>query len=370
MPKSRSKEVDPLRVRGRSTATSADAIDEDDSTEVLAQLLAQYQGGGGYSVRLERLRDVGMRVELTGYLGVLPLGPELYDDTMQAWGGGKYRGRIFLGNDYKASIQFQIAGEARPRDAGSFTGLAAEPSRTEQLLEKLLAKMDAPASPVKQFAEMAEAIKAIMPAPVPPPSPTDPLVMFKMFDTMLDLRQRVAEETGERPPDNGIATVVREGITPLIALVRERWDMDKTPSLQRRAAATGDATAPRRVQSSPSTDPIQLLTARIPTLGRAFLKGCAHNRKDPALYAEMVLDQIPPADYEALPELLRQPDFTQRLLAAVPEWEPYPVWFGELVKAMYASLTEEILVDPALEIDPAATTTVDTAAGDEQRASA
>jgi hypothetical protein len=333
---------DPLPVppRPRAAPLPADTSQDDDAAN-LAALLAQFQGGGGYSVRIERMRDVGMRVELAGYLGVLPLGAELYDDTMQAWGGGKYRGRIFLGNEYQASITYQIAGEPRPRDASTFTGAGGEPSNLEKQLARLLDKLDAPPpppNPLVQFAEIAKVIRELMPAP-PAPVASDPMVMFKMMDTMLDLRARVQEDA---PVDNGIATVVRDGIQPLIALVRERWDMDKTAQ---RLRATPENGTPARRSSAPTSDPILMLTSRIPALGRAYLAGAARNRSDPALYAELVLDQIPAADYDGLPALLSQPDFTARLLKAVPEFEPYPVWFGELVRAMYQSVTAEILVD-------------------------
>lgn len=343
-PKPKPLPVDRGRERLPADTSPADEQPED-STETLMRILAQFEGGNGYSVRLERLRDVGMRAELAGYLGMLPLTPELYDDTMQAWGGGKYRGRIFRGSEYQTSIQFQISGEARPRDAQTFTG---ERDREQSPLEKTVAALadqvkqlvtqqqQPQTSAVDQVVAIAKALREVAPA-----SPTsDPVAMFKMFDTMLDLRGRIAEETGERPADNGIATIVREGITPMLSLVREH--MAQENGKQRRAAPA--AAAPIR-SSTPSTDPIVNLANRIPTMGRAFLAGVARGKKDPQLYAEMVLDQIPESDYQALPQLLLLPDFTTRLLAVVPEWQQFPVWFTELFRAMYESLTREIVIE-------------------------
>jgi hypothetical protein len=353
MTKPKPKPLPVDRGRERLPADTSPADDQpEDSTETLMRILQQFEGGNGYSVRLERLRDVGMRAELTGYLGVMALTPDLYDDTMQAWGGGKYRGRIFRGSEYQTSIQFQISGEARPRDSHTFTGERPEQSPLEKQVAALADQVgqlvkqqqqQPQTSAVDQVVAIAKALREVAP---PAAAATDPVAMFTMFDKMLDLRGRIAEETGDRPADNGITTIVREGIQPMISLVREHMANEKTN--QRRAAPGAAAAAAGSVRSStPSTDPIISLANRIPTMGRAFLAGLARGKKDPQLYAEMVLDQIPESDYQALPQLLLLPDFTTRMLAAVPEWQEFPVWFTELFRAMYESLTQEIVVEDA-----------------------
>src|SRR4051812_35564435 len=94
-------------------ALPADTSAAGDNSETLQQLLEQFGDGAGYSARVERTRDAGMRPELAGYLGVLQFGPELYEDVQRTWGGGKYRVRIYQGADYQASLTFQVAGEPR-----------------------------------------------------------------------------------------------------------------------------------------------------------------------------------------------------------------------------------------------------------------
>lgn len=369
-PKPKPLQVDRGRDRLPADTSAAHDDQPEDSSETLMRILAQFEGGNGYSVRLERLRDVGMRAELTGYLGVLALTPDLYDDTMQAWGGGKYRGRIFRGNDYQTSIQFQISGEARPRDSATFTGERSEQSQLEkqvaqlaELVGKLVAQQTAPpqVNAVDQVVAIAKALREV----APPAAATDAATMFKMFDTMLDLRGRIAEETGDRPADNGISTIVREGIQPMIALVREHMAQENGKT--RRAAPA--AAAPLR-SSTPSADPLVNLASRVPAVGRAFLAGAARAKKDPQLYAEMVLDQIPETDYDTLPQLLLLPDFTTRLLAIVPEWQQFPVWFSELFRAMYESLTREIVIEEPAPGEMHASSSSEMHAGDQADADA
>lgn len=345
----------PIAGARRAAALPADTTDELElsDAELLQRTLDELQGGDGYTIRVERVRAPGMRQELAGYLGAVPLSPELFDDVFQEWGGGKYKGRIYRGNAYNGMLRFEIAGEPRPRESerAALPAPAAAESETAALLKQLIAKLDQQQQPqqsrVQEFAEMAKVMRELIPAPAAPAPASDPVKMFEMFDTMLDLRRRVAEESGERPADNGIVTIVREGVQPMIELVRDKMEMDKEAQRQARGArGVPAATAARPAgASSPSSDPIAKLAARIPGMGRSFLAGAARAKKDPALYAEMVLDQIPGEEYDALPPLLAEPDFTARLLALVPEWQPFPVWFGEMAAAMYRSLTGEIVVE-------------------------
>lgn len=325
---------------------SADTSDEREQPQTdeerLSALLGQLGSVEGYSVRIERKRTPGMQLQLAGYLGVLPLTTEFYDDVAQAWGGGSYAGRVYRGNDYKANLTFSIAGDPKPREGSAPVTESAAESETNRLLRALLAKMDAPppVSPIAMFGEVAKIMRELAPTPAPPPE-SNPAAMFEMFNTMLDLRRRVADETEPREDGNGIAAILRDGITPLVGLIREKMEQDKTVHTRQLASGSsnGNGATRRAATSSPPDDPIAKLFARIPQIGRSFLAGAARSKKDPQLYAELVLDQIPAEDYALLPQLLSMQDFVPRMLAVVKEFEPFPVWFTELARAMYASVS-------------------------------
>lgn len=97
---------------------------------------------------------------------------------------------------------------------------------------------------------------------------------------------------------------------------------------------------PQPVQSKPVTPMMQLL---------GWLKeqcaGLAHQaslNKDPNLYADVVLDNLPDVDPTMLRNMLGAPDWWATLCQFSPNVQPYPQWFAECREALVKGLDEMI----------------------------
>jgi hypothetical protein len=138
----------------------------------------------------------------------------------------------------------------------------------------------------------------------------------------------------DREPRDGtdFGALVRDGVGPLVGVLNKKLDLDRDAMNRRRL--------PAPVNAPEATDAVSQLAAQVPAFARRYLAECARVDKDPELYADLVLDQLPGNVVDALPILLVDTDVAERLCVLVPEWAPYPGWIGQLVEALRSRVTD------------------------------
>jgi hypothetical protein len=364
-PKKRASAHTPRSTKAIRPAVEAFPDDPPPADQVLSDVIEQFGGGPAMYVRIER-RDARGNPE---YLGTVDLTPELLDDVKTRWGGGKYRGRVVdADRKYRASLNFAIAGGTREAEEARRVELAAatEPAGltrietvmagfAESIKALIESQRSAPAShSTAYFLETVKLVREMMPAPAPAPAGGSPADMFATLNSMLDLRERIADTTEARQGD-GFASAVEKGIGPLVSLVNRKLDIEEKTLEQRKEARVRARLAP--VAAVPA-DPVAALAATVPGIARTYLANAARSQKDATLYAELVLDQLPDVAQRRMPTLLEDAEFSAKLCAAVPQWAPYPAWFASLADAM-----RELLSDDGTDDDDASAADVEERTG-------
>jgi hypothetical protein len=76
----------------------------------------------------------------------------------------------------------------------------------------------------------------------------------------------------------------------------------------------------------------------------------AGKNRDPELYAEVTLDNVPDGiDAKQLIPFLERPDWWAQLQSFAPAVSPYPAWFADYREAVLAMLRENEATAPAKE---------------------
>jgi uncharacterized protein with GYD domain len=125
------------------------------------------------------------------------------------------------------------------------------------------------------------------------------------------------------------------------------------------------SSAPPDARSAQSPQP-KAETPMLQLLGwlKEQLSALAHQaslNKDPQLYADVVLDNLPQVDPKMLRDMLGKPDWWATLCQFSPNVQPYPQWFAECREALIRGLDEMIGATGA----PASSMPSDTDATDE-----
>lgn len=336
---------------------------------------------------LERANVPGDRVQLWRYnvasgtyvylepfdpAGLKPLG--IREFTRQRYGGGKFKARVRHPNgQYGITRTYEIDGEPRAREtdpaaavppapaagavpdwvraiilpigatfATAFGTLLAkklletrEPATDPAMLELIKSLRTAPrdADPVETFARMMTVMKESG-------GGNNGAEMFKMVKDLLELRDRVLESAPDaRSP---LESVVRDGIRPALQLMERKMNLDEQRAARIQAGpAAAAATPPAAAPVDVDGDPLALFLAQIPLPARHFLLGCAKGDKDPSLYADLILDQIPEEMYPEIPALLERPDVVDVFCKVVPAFASYRPWFEQLVGALRDAIARD-----------------------------
>lgn len=284
------------------TAFGIDGSDDIDSRggsarggDDLDALLDQFGGSEAYRVQLERIDPV----DGAAYLGTLPLNSELVQLVEQRYGGGRYGGKVV---DNKSKYvrrmpQFRIAGEPRDPRAAIIVAPAAAANDTSSIIQAIAAGF-------QSFREsLADAIRQAAQAPQPVAPAVDPLAMVAqvaqllqtiqpkqqpaadLVGTMRDLLELQNELRGERTEGGGgIADVMRE----YVPIVRDALANNHEP------AAPVKQPEPKQVHA-PQTAVAEWLRPFMQY--RQMLLTFADQKKDPALYAGLIADNI--SDHQA-----------------------------------------------------------------------
>jgi hypothetical protein len=176
---------------------------------------------------------------------------------------------------------------------------------------------------------------------------------------------------GEGGKGSGWADIVRDGIKTvgdvLPVLAARIPGMVPPPALPAPPLASPFATSAPPAARSAQPPPPKAATPMLQLLGwlKEQLTALAHQaslNKDPNLYADVVLDNLPQVDPTMLRDMLAKPDWWSTLCQFSPNVQPYPQWFAECREALLKGLDEMI---GAAAAPPASSMPHDTASTDE-----
>lgn len=340
------------------------SLDEEEDADEL-RALAEIDGAGDVIFQVHRLLPPNAR----GFVGQLSASELTLERIQQEWGKGKYKVRGLRTNGtYAGQRTIEIATEpkplasAAPHSTNAPTSLADvlvlmeqqnerrrqdDKERSESMLKwaAILGPIFAPVignlfgSKGPTLAELTTTLTNMKELNGGNESQVSKLTELK---DMLEIVRGIAPEK-----DTGSTWIdlVRDGfkeIGPAVtSLVGSRLPGLSAPApqvpQQIAAPVQGQIHQPEK-----GVDPMLALLGWL----KEQLAGLAHQaslNKDPALYAEVVLDNLPPGvDPKMLLNFLGANDWWSKLTQFFPGVQPYPQWFADCRKELVSGLQEMI----------------------------
>lgn len=261
----------------------------------------------------------------------------LLDHVKEDHGGGKYTGRICgQGGAYLKGVTFSIDSRFRPTmvppptlAVASATPPSSDLGEIRSMLKELIAfqiqMMNTPKhDPLDVGLRIAEAMRGGAPVSTPSPPPTSFAEMFSIFKQGMELGQAASGGEGM-----GYLPVIEKLGGPLVEALGK---MASRPNPTVTKAHGGPA-----LKSPTPQTPDQYLASYLPQIISLAL-----SKKDPILYADVVLDQVPEAQYDYLYGVVSRSDVIPYLSSLHPGVKEHEAWFLEFTKTIKESLTPEV----------------------------
>lgn len=348
--------------------------DDDPEADALAELRG-LGGGGEYKYTVSRVStEPGKKA---GYCKTYTLGDLSPDNIREEFGGGKYRIRVTdAGGKYVTMTTLDIVD--LPKSPTAQVAPAAPPGTDLAGIASILAAVKPAAGDggisqilVAMIASQGEMMKAIANRqPDKGPSITEILAIINAsnkkddggsLDTLLkgiELGKSLAGGGGE---DDGMLGIARQGLELITPLVKEQATQHRPIAPVRpqpaRIAPIPNATAPAPVAQIPNASapaPVAPLNAPEGANVRVLqqldwmrkqlnvLVHHASRQKDPELYAEVLLDNLPPFLTPAeIMEHVGSPDAVAKLAQLDGRVAQYAEWFEEFRAAIVEFLQPE-----------------------------
>jgi hypothetical protein len=363
-------------------------VDEDAQDPDELRALAELNAGSDVKWSIHRVSDMGGK--RPGYCGALTTAELTLDRIATEWGIGKYKVRGTRSNGQFAGQSTITIAEA-PKGTETKTA-ALVPGTAPTSIQDFIALMEAKDLQRSQSMREWAAILAPIFAPIAAnmfgskgPTLQDltaTLVNMKALnggsesslskiEELAKLVEVVQGIGGEGGKGSGWADIVRDGIKTvgdvLPVLAARIPGMVPPPALPAPPLASPFATSAPPAARSAQPPPPKAATPMLQLLGwlKEQLTALAHQaslNKDPNLYADVVLDNLPQVDPTMLRDMLAKPDWWSTLCQFSPNVQPYPQWFAECREALLKGLDEMI---GAAAAPPASSMPHDTASTDE-----
>jgi hypothetical protein len=345
-------------------------VDEDAQDPDELRALAELNAGSDVKWSIHRVSDMGGK--RPGYCGALTTAELTLDRIATEWGIGKYKVRGTRSNG-------QFAGQSTITIAEAPKGLETKPApvtgaapTTMQDYILLMEAKDAQRSTnMKEWAAiLAPIVAPLISNFVGNKGPTlqdltATLVNMKQLNGGSESQLSKIEELaklvevvqgigGDGGKGSSWADIVRDGIKtvgdvlPALATrIPGFMPPPAAPALTPPAPVvvshnSPPAPGPRpQAAPKPSGDPMLQLLGWL----KEQCAGLAHQaslNKDPNLYADVVLDNLPDVDPTMLRNMLGAPDWWATLCQFSPNVQPYPQWFAECREALLKGLDEMI----------------------------
>jgi hypothetical protein len=336
--------------------------EEDDALAALAEM------GAGSGARYEvRRTSPG---EFAGYVATYGHDELSLERLQEEWGGGKFTIRVrgekgnFLG-----SANIQIAGRPKHKtDAPPTLGAAPVASNNqdaliaaimgstkgqiEMLTTLVKSLIERPAAPPVPVSDPLDIIEKLGPLLRPAPA-TDAGEAIKLFMQGLTLGKELngSGGDGEGPGMMGMFSKGLDTIKTLAAQQQQPQQQAPRVAVRRPAPApapqvTGPAAGSVEAEAPQEADPV---AQKIQWLAQqtGYLVQLASRGKDPELYAELFLDNLPAFITNAeVFERMQSPEAISDLAMLNPNVQRFAPWFEEFRQAVVELLTDDAEPDP------------------------
>lgn len=333
---------------GNSDITMSD--DDEDPDELRA--LAEIDGGSDVTFQVHRLLPVSAK----GYIGSLSAAELSLAKIQEDYGAGRYRVRGIRSNGTYAGQRTIDIAAAPPKVGGQPQQAAPQNSMTDYL-SLMEVQSQKRSDELKAWAAiLAPVVVAIIPALLNRGSqgptladltttmmnmknlnaPESGVSKFKELKEMLELTQSMKPEV----ESNGSTWVdlIRDGVkelAPMVPAIMGAAAQRGAPPVQP-AAVTAVAQPVAQIESPEEPDMLAWLKQQLIGLVHQASQG-----KDPGLYAEVVLDNLPPgADPKQLRMLLAQKTWWETLVSFHPPVQPFKAWFIHCRRELLVGLDE------------------------------
>jgi hypothetical protein len=322
MPRKRTNEPEPEVI----------VLEEEPDTRDIDSILAEVGDTGSY-IAIKRRNPTTKEEDYVGRYE-LPV-DGLLERVKEEHGGGKYSGRICgKGGVYRKYITFSIDSRFRPTVVTPPTLLgatSAPPSdsglgEVKELLKQLIALQMAPKhDPLEVGLRIAEAMRngsSVSPVPVSSaPSITEAFAILKQG---IEMGQTMSGGEGL-----GYLPVVEKLGGPLVEALKA---LANRPNAMIQKVENGG----KPLMAPKPQTPEQYIQAYLPQIISLAL-----SKKDPTLYAEVILDQVPESALDFLLDTVSRSDVIPYLTTLHPGVKEHEAWFLEFVKALKENLTPE-----------------------------
>ncbi|RJP44496.1 hypothetical protein C4587_01795 [Candidatus Parcubacteria bacterium] len=330
---------------------------ERDGDEQITQILGEFGGSENEKEILLKVYKVLPGRGKMGWLfdivpAELPVMNRLRDEP--SYGSGDYAIRVLVNNVLKKILRFTIIAPAPKADAerpNDLTAVLRAMSENQaRMFEQLQSVMTKQGSGLSNMTETLTLMKTMREVFAPPQGAGG----FKeTVETIAMLKDLLPESGGG---GSNIWDVAKSLLSsPLVGNLAEAV-----------AAARANTPMPQRLppghQLPPGTvipQQSQFQQPEIQPMGATstiqehvirqqivMLVGKAKQNKDPDLYADLILDNVPP---EVIVQQLLQPDSLERVFQMVPEARNFQDWFQELQKSLAESINE---LYPSAPVEP------------------
>lgn len=342
--------------------TSQLQTDENDVDKDELRALAELDSGSGIKWSVHRVSDMGGK--LPGYCGSLTTAELSLDRIASEWGIGRYKVRGTHSNGQFAG-QNTITIAEPPKGANGTAAPGVPPVAAQTGVADYIALMEArdekSSRNMREWATILVPLAAPLIANLLKPAAAGP-TLAELTTTLQNMKTLSGEGSNVSKIEElkNLIDVVR-GLDPpdksgstWVDLIRDTVK-EAGPMVTGLLAARSGHPAPVPVVTATAQPNPQLQRQEIPVAGsdpmlqflgwlREQLSALTHQaslNKDPGLYAEVVVDNIPAGvDPRLLLEQLSRPDWWAVLTQFHSGVQPYPQWFAECRDSMVQLLTE------------------------------
>jgi hypothetical protein len=327
---------------------------DDEEEDALSQLLTELAGSNEAKVTVHRIVGPGQKMR---YVFECPPAEFAMARLRDEFDGGDFRifitrGRSMLLNKAVSVEEPKRAPAAPPEVAAMNVDVAKlmlAIERQGEVIQRIDRERAAPASPLAgmNLAEtltalgtVVSAFRSLIPAPVAAPASSGGKEAVDLLLRGLDLGRELSDGKGEGDSGGGLMGILAEAVKPMIAQAVANAASHPVRAEPVRiaapAAASSSAPPPPPAPPAPAGEPT--MTNANPILSHYLGLLCkkADEGADPALYADVVLDNVPTVSVEAM--LAAEPDAVSALAQVHAGVELRRAWFEQLTAAIRTGL--------------------------------
>lgn len=323
----------------------------DDDTDLSAYLL-EAQEGADVQVSIYRVVNPGRRQAFLLHCNAFEFSRERLRDE---FGGGDFR--IYVKRDKKLVATKNLLIEP-PRSAPVARQQSAVAPELLHTLQSMQAAIEAlaqraavpPVDNEEIFLRRLAMYKQILGGAESAPPAFDPMKQFEIFQKGLEFAKQFAGEVSDKSNIDVLLESIRTFGKPIAALVL-RGAQQKATAPRPQPRPAGASPAAQLSQQPPAQPPaptqgedMNAVNAML-TEQFAWLCDQAEANADPALYGDLILDQVPE---EQLRAFVTEGDAYQKVLALQPRVGLQEAWFRELLAHVTNGLNEESASDVPL----------------------